>query len=117
MKRWGLVFLLGLLAVPVVAADFAVVEIKGSELDLLHPVSGTYLRTVARAELGLPIPVDDTHPNGTYQITVDGQTVCVDVGAVTTNRSIAEKDLPPCDNSIKAVPHASGRSLGHGCSE
>lgn len=99
------------------AGDLQITDFRDTEIDLIDPASGEYLRTIESKDLSVPLTIKKELDNGTYLVTLAGENVCIDSGAVKTNKVRNIENFQDCNNSIKSNYVAASRGLGKGCSE
>jgi hypothetical protein len=84
-KLWP-ILLLFCIVTPIGAETLQITEVRDTEIDLIHPQSGQYLRTIKSDNIPIPIAIEKELGNGTYLVVLNGKKVCIDVGAVNTNK-------------------------------
>jgi len=117
MSRLLVVLLIIFMACPLWAGDIQITAFLDQEIDLIDPVSGEYLKTVASKNLAIPLSIEKKLNNGTYLITLNGEKACIDSGSVKTNIIRNVENIQDCKNSIKSNYVAASRGLGKGCIE
>lgn len=117
MRRLLFVLLIILIAGPLWAGTLQITDFRDTVIDLIDPTSGEYLKTISSEELSVPLVIEQELDNGTYLITFNGEKVCLDSGAVKTNKVYNIDNLQDCNNSIKSNYVAASRGLGKGCIE
>jgi hypothetical protein len=99
------------------AANLQVTEFRDVEIDLVDPISGEYLKTVESKNIAVPLPIEKELDNGTYLVSINGEKVCLDSGAVKTNKVYNIDNIQDCSNTVKTNYVAASRGLGKGCLE
>lgn len=117
MFRIIFVVLLVLMAGSLWAADLQVTAFRDMEIDLVDPVSGEYLKTVESKSIAVPLAIEQELDNGTYLVSINGEKVCLDSGAVKTNKVYNIENIQDCNNTVKTNYVAASRGLGKGCLE
>jgi len=117
MFRIILIVLLVFMAGSLWAADLQVTEFRDMEIDLVDPVSGEYLKTVESKNIAVPLAIEKELDNGTYLVSLNGEKVCLDSGAVKTNKVYNIENIQDCNNAVKSNYVAASRGLGKGCRE
>ncbi len=117
MHRLWPILLLFFIVTPIGAETLQITKIRDTEIDLTHLESGKYISTVKGESIPIPLAIEEELKNGTYLVLLNGKKVCIDVGAVNTNKKYDIENLQDCNNSIKTNHVAANRGLGKGCRE
>lgn len=116
-RLWLFVLLLLITATPLGAEPLQITGVRDAEIDLIHPESGRYINSVKADKIPIPLAIEQEPGNGTYLVVLNGKKVCIDVGAVNTNKKYDIENIQDCNNSIKTNQVAANRGLGKGCRE
>lgn len=117
MSKVLVFFFLFFATTTVYSENLHITEFRDQELDLFHPSTGEYVKTLASEGIPTPIAIDQELTNGTYLITLGSEQLCVDSGAVKTNKVLNIDNIQDCNNTVKTNHVAASRGLGKGCIE